>query len=221
MHAQQPPARRPAQREEEQDADRADPGVGGVGVQAAVDLQVGEREGLRVGPALERDPRSAAHGAVGAVAADQVAGPYLLGLSITVPEGAGHAVGVGLEGDQLHAPLHPIPAGGQVVVQRPLGLCLGDEQQEGVGGVGQPETEQPHPDDAAAGVELHPDRVVAALEQLLGDTQPAQHLQGAWLDAQRARFVDAIGLAVDDAAGRIERPELGGEGEAGRSGADD
>ena len=51
--------------------------------------------------------------------------------------------------------------------------------------------------------------------------QPAQDLQGARLDAQRARLVHPVQLPVDDANGRPERPQLGGQGEAGRSGADD
>ena len=93
---------------------------------------------------------------------------------------------VGMEADQLHPTLDPDAAGGQVLNEHLFGVGLGDEQQERVGGVGQPEPEQPDPDDAGASVELDPDRVVATLQQLLGDAEPPQHLQGAWLDRQRA-----------------------------------
>ena len=82
MHGQQPPARGPAQREEQHDALLGQEGVGGVAVQA-VDLQVGQDEGLGVGAALERDPGDAAYGAAGAVAADQVAGSDLLGPAVS------------------------------------------------------------------------------------------------------------------------------------------
>ena len=108
-----------------------------------------------------------------------------------------------------------------MVTEHLFGVGLGDEQQERIGGVVQAEPEQPDPDDAAASVELDPDRVVAPLEQLLGNAQPAQDLQGAWLDGQRARLVHAVELPVDDAARRPHRLQLGGEGEAGRSGTDD
>jgi hypothetical protein len=73
-----------------------------------------------------------------------------------------------------------------VVAEHLFGLGLGDEQQEWVGGVVQAEPEQPDADDAAAGVELDPERVVAPLDQLVGQPQAAQDLQGARLDAQRA-----------------------------------
>ena len=66
---------------------------------------------------------------------------------------------------------------GQVVPQHLFGLGLGDEQQEGIGGVVQAEPEQPDADDAAGGVELDPDRVVAPRDQLLGQPQAAEDLR--------------------------------------------
>ncbi len=108
-----------------------------------------------------------------------------------------------------------------MVEQHLFGLGLGDKQQERVGGIGQPQAEQPHSGGAAASVELDPERVVAARDQLLGHPEAAQDLQGAWLDSQRPRLVDAVGLPVDDPTGRPERPQLGGQGQAGRPGADD
>ena len=69
-----------------------------------------------------------------------------------------------------------------MVSQDLFGLGLGDEQQERIGGVVQAEPEQPDADHAAAGMELDPDRVVAPPDQLLGQPQPAQDLQGARLD---------------------------------------
>ena len=65
-------------------------------------------------------------------------------------QGAGDGVGVGVEADQLHAPLDRDAAAGQVVPQDLFGLGLGDQQQERVGGVVQAEPEQPDADDAAA-----------------------------------------------------------------------
>ena len=59
-----------------------------------------------------------------------------------------------------------------MVSQHLFSLGLGDEQQERIGGVVQAEPEQPDADDAAAGVELDPDRVVAPRDQLLGQPRP-------------------------------------------------
>jgi hypothetical protein len=122
----------------------------------------------------------------GSVIADQVASAHLLGPPISVAQGGGDGVGVGVEADHLHAPLHRDAATGQVVSQDLFGLGLGDEQQERVGGVVQAEPEQSDADDATAGVDLDPDRVVAPRDQVLGDPQPSQDLQGARLDSQRA-----------------------------------
>ena len=88
-------------------------------------------------------------------------------------QGGGNGVGVGVEADHLHAPLHLDTAAGQVVTEYLLGVGLGDEQQERVGRVVQAETEQPDADDTTAGVELDPDRVVAPRDQVLGNTEPA------------------------------------------------
>ena len=194
--------------------------MGGVAVQP-VDLQVSQGEGLGVAAALERDPGATAHGAAGAVATDQPAGAHLLGPPLSVAKDAGDGVVLGLKGGQFHASLRRGAAAGQVAAQDLFGLGLGDEQQERIRGVVQAEPEQPDADDTAAGVELDPDRVVAPPDQFLGDPQPAQNLQGARLDSQRTRLVHPVQLPVDDADGRPQRPQLGGQGEAGRSGADD
>ena len=102
-----------------------------------------------------------ADGASGAVAADQVAGAYLLGPAVSMTQGAADGVGIGVEADQFHAPLGRAAATGQVVEQDLFGFGLGDEQQERIRGVVKAETEQPDPDDTTAGVELDPYGVVA------------------------------------------------------------
>ena len=136
-------------------------------------------------------------------------------------QGAGDGVRVGVEADQFHAPLDPDAAAGEVVDQDLLGVGLGDEQQERIGGVVKAEVEQPDADDAAASVEVDPDRVVAPRDQLLGNPEAAQDLQGPRLDGQRARLLHPVQLPIDDANGRPERRELGGQGEPGRPGPDD
>jgi hypothetical protein len=118
---------------------------------------------------------------VGAVAADQVVGGHLLGPPVVVAQHTADAGLVGVEGDQLQAPLDPHAPGGQVLDEDLFGVGLGDEQQKGVSGVGQAEPEQPDPHGPAAGVELDPHRVVAARQQLLGHADSAQDLQGARL----------------------------------------
>jgi hypothetical protein len=88
-HTEHAPGRGPAEREEEQHPGRPDEGLRRVAHHIPIDLEVTEREGMRVAAALVRDSRALADGAVGAVAADQVAGTHLLGASVAVAQRAG------------------------------------------------------------------------------------------------------------------------------------
>jgi hypothetical protein len=102
-----------------------------------------------------------ADGASGAVAADQVAGAYLLGPAVSVTQSAADGVGIGVEADQFHASLgrggHDRPGGRAGSVRfRPGRRTAGR-----IRGVVKAETEQPDPDDTTAGVELDPYGVVA------------------------------------------------------------
>jgi hypothetical protein len=90
-----------------------------------------------------------------------------------------------VEAHQLHAPLHRDAAAGQVVAEDLFGLGLADEQQERIRRVIQAQPKQPDPDDTAAGVELDPDRIVAPRDQLVGQPQAAEDLQGPRLNSQR------------------------------------
>jgi hypothetical protein len=165
-HADHAPTRRPAERKEEQHPRPADEGMRGVAVEAA-DLEVAQRERLRIRAALERNPRQATDAAPGAVAPGHVAGTDLLAAPALMAERAGDLVFVRREGDKLHTPLDPNPAGGQVLVQHGLGLGLRDEEQERVGGVLEPDVEKPRPHDPLAEVHLQLDGVVASLDQPL------------------------------------------------------
>jgi hypothetical protein len=127
-----------------------------------------------------------------------------------MPQGAGDPVGRGAEAGQLDAPLDPRAPGGQAVAEDRFGLGLGHEQQEREGGVGQAEPEQPHPDGPAAGMQPEPHGVVAAGQQLPGHPQPAQDLQGPWLDGQGPGLVHPVRLAVHDPEGRPHRLQLPG-----------
>jgi hypothetical protein len=106
---------------------------------------------------------------LGAVAADQVASVDLLGPPISMAQGGGDGVGIGPEADQFHTSFDRAAAAGQVVEQDLFGCGLGDEQLERIRGVVHAEPEQPDADDAAAGVELDPDGVVAPHDQFLGN----------------------------------------------------
>jgi hypothetical protein len=70
------------------------------------DLHVDEDPLLLVATPGERDARSLAHPAVGAVAAAQVPRSHLLELPIGMPERARHPVGVPLEADELDFSLY-------------------------------------------------------------------------------------------------------------------
>jgi hypothetical protein len=139
---------------------------------------------------------------------------------VAMTERAEDTVRAGLELDELDASLDRHTARSQVLVQDRLGLCLGDEEQERIGGVLEPDVEEPDCDDSLAGVNLHLRGVVPPLDQRLRDPEPTQHLERARL-RERARFVHAIELPVDDPDASAERVELGREREPGRPGAND
>jgi len=222
-HADHAPGRRPAEREAEQHPGRPREHMDAAGLQAAVDLEVGEHEGARVGGTPEGDAGEVAHGAVGAVAADQVAGSHPLGPAVVVAQRADQllVVLVGVDAGQLHAPLDGDATRGQVLAEHGFGLGLGEEQQERVGGVVQADVEQPQRHRVAAGVHLQVDGVVAPFDQGLGDAEAAEDLEGARLDGQRARLVHAVVLAVDDPGAGAVGVELRGQRQAGGAGTDD
>jgi hypothetical protein len=195
--------------------------MGGTVLQPAVDLEVAERESVGIAAALERDPCALADAAVRAVAADQVARPHLLAAPVPVAKRAGDLQLIGREGDQIHAALHLDAPFGQVLVQHRFGLGLRDEEQERVGGVLEPDVEQPDRHDPLAEVQPQLHGVVAALDQLLGDLERPQDLERARLHGKRTRLVHAVELAIDDSDAGAERVQLRGERQPGRTGAND
>ena len=164
-HADHAPARRPAQREEEQHPARANEGVRCPAFEVAVDLEVAECERLRVRPAFERDPGETADAAAGAVAAGEVAGTEVLDAPVLMAKRAGDVFFGRCVVDELHAPLHLEAASSQVLVQHRLGLGLRDEEQKWVRGVLEPDVEEPRPHDPLTEVHLQLDGVVASLDQ--------------------------------------------------------
>jgi hypothetical protein len=126
-----------------------------------------------------------------------------------------------LELDELDAPLDANALLGQVLVQDSPGLGLRDEEQEWVGRVLEADVEEPHRDDALAGVDLKLRGVVAALDQRLREPEPSQNLERARLNGKRARFVHAIELPVDDADASAERLQLSRKRQPRRPRTDD
>jgi hypothetical protein len=149
-HALHSPGRRRAEREEEQHSLGAQEGVRCARLELSVDLQVGQRERLRVGAALEGDSCRPPDGAVSTVAADQVPGAYVLGCAILAAQCAGDLVGADREREQLDAAFDLEAVGDEDLVQDRLGLGLRDEQQERVSGVFEPDVEEPHRDEPRA-----------------------------------------------------------------------
>ena len=161
------------------------------------------------------------HAARRPVAAGEVAGGHLLGAAVAVPQGADDPVAAGREAGQLDVALDPGAAGGQPVAKDRLGLGLGDEQQEGEGGVGQAKAEQAYPQGPAAPIQPQHHRVVAAPQQLRGRLQPTQHLEGAWLHDQGPGLVHPVGQPVHDPERHPQRLQRPGQGQPGRPGPHD
>ena len=124
-----------------------------VALQLAVHLEIAEDERLRIRPAFERDCRRPGGRCCGRRrsrprSAHAPLRPFRPGGGVCrgrFPRRPGL--------DELDAPLDLDALLAEVLVQDCLGLGLGHEQQEWVGGVLEADVEQPHRDDALAGVE--------------------------------------------------------------------
>jgi hypothetical protein len=98
---------------------------------------------------------------------------------------------------------------------------LGEEEQEGVGSVLEPDVEQAHPDTACARVEHDAHVRVPQLHESLAHPEGREHLERAGLDRQRTGLVSAIPRPVDDPEPHAEGRELSGQRQAGGPGSDD
>lgn len=178
-----PPGGRGAEGEEEQQAGGGHEGVRGARLQS-VDLQVGQQERLRVGVPLEGDARLGAHGAVGTVAADDVAGPQGLLAAVAVPQPAGDVRAGPLGAHQFRAPLHRHVPCGQTGRQHVLRLRLREEEQVGVRRVVAPDVEQGHLEHAPRQVQVQPDGRTAPVDEVVAHAEAGELLQGAGLDGR-------------------------------------
>jgi Domain of unknown function (DUF1330) len=107
-----------------------------------------------------------------------------------------------------------------VLAEDAFGLGLGQEQQEWVGGVIQAQIEHRHCQSPAGDVHAQLHSPVSAGDQLVGDTETRQNLQGARLDGQRAGLVHPVQATVDEAGPDTEGGQLRSEGQPSRPGAD-
>ena len=102
---------------------------------AAIDLHVGQQEGLRLGVAFERDIQRLAHRTTGAVATCQVSGPHDLGTAVGAAQGGGDARRILPQADQLDAALDRNTELGQSRRQQRLGSRLRQQQGKWKGAV--------------------------------------------------------------------------------------
>jgi hypothetical protein len=170
--------------DEDEDALGADEHVRRLVGKVPVDVEVGQQHRSAVVPALEGHASLAPDGAVGAVAAHQIACSGQRCPPRGVPQRAGDPDLVAAVRQQLGPPLHRQPLGSQVRHQGRLDLSLAKDEQEGIRGVVGIDVEDRYRQVAAIEVQLHPGRLVAAIEQCLGDPNRPQHLEGARLDDQ-------------------------------------
>jgi hypothetical protein len=98
---------------------------------------------------------------------------------------------------------------------------LGDEEEEGKGGVFKTDFEESEAANAPTGVHLKLDCVVPAPSQLVSDPERSQQLKCPGLNRKRARLVGPIKLPVDDPKRGPERVKLGRQGQAGGPGTND
>ncbi|CAM5679232.1 hypothetical protein SAFG77S_04861 [Streptomyces afghaniensis] len=155
-------------------------------VSSPSNLQVGQQERLGIGAALEGDARFVAHGAVGAVAADDVAGPHRLLAALPVAQAAGDVPALRIGAHQLRAPLDGDVPCGETGRQDRLRLRLREEEQEGVRRVVAADVEHRHVQHPSGKVQAQPDRRVPPVDQFVRHSECCQHLQGAGLDGRGA-----------------------------------
>lgn len=185
VHRDHAPGGRSAEREEEQQPGRGHVRVGGTRLQS-VGLQIRQQERLRIGVPLEGDSCLGAHGAVRAVAADDMAGAYGLLGAVPVSQAAGDVLALRFGGQQLRAPLHRHVPRGQVSRQHGFRLRLREEQQEGVRRVVAADVEHRHVQYPSGQMQVQPDGRVAPVHEVVRHAERGQHLQGAGLDRRGA-----------------------------------
>lgn len=194
--ADQPPAPF-RQRERRHRAVRPDECVKLVVRQLPGDTNVGEDEGLLVRHAVERHSELVPRRAVRAVAAHEPFGPRGLPRPVATCQRGGHSARILREPDELHLPLDPAAEVGEVLGQKPLGVCL--REREGVG-IGRVDVVEVHVNDARAiGVRVDAVDLPSRRHEALGDAHPVERLERPRLDAERLRLVRRLRARVDDA----------------------
>jgi hypothetical protein len=177
-----------------------------------IDVEVGSQHRPLVVPTLEHHTCMAPDGAVGAVAADQIARSYQLCLPAVMSERHEDPGLIVAVGQQLGSPLYRQSPASQVRDQHRFDPRLAQDEQKRIGRIVEVETRERHRDLAVAEVQLHPGGLVAAIQQRLGDRDRPQHLEGAWLDDQGSGRTARYAASIDNPDRAAEGGQLGGEG---------
>jgi len=196
------------------------PDVDALMVEIAVDLDVAEQVGLRLGVAFEFDAERAAHEAAGAIGADHVHGAQRLGAAVMGAQLGGDAAVVLFEADEFDAAFHCQAEFGGTRRENGFGDALRQQQRVGVGAV-----------DAVADLErgqlpfavADPQRVQAGAggDELVDDAEPGECFEAAAPDGERLRDGGRHRGAVDQAHRNAVAAQGDGQRQAGRAGAAD
>ena len=187
---------------------------------AAVDLHIGEQEGLRLGVALEGDLQRLAHGAAGAVAAGQVLRPDGLVVALGMAQRGCDAGRILRQSDQFDVALDRHAQFGQPLGQQRLGARLGQQQRKGkraVDAFADGQRRQP----AVALADAQRIEALTLGHELVDHAHALQRFQAG--APQRQRLGDRAGLCrpVDDAHRYAPAAQGDGQRQAGRPGAND
>jgi hypothetical protein len=216
-----PPATALGEREGEQGAVGVEPRVDAVGREVPVDEDVGQHDRLlaQVARPAEGDAERPAHRAAPPVGADEPPRPHLLGAAGPVEPGHDRVAALPETGEG-DAPLDPAAEALDQRGELLLGALLGDVEQEGVAGdVGGGERRAEGRTTVGGG--LGGGDRDAGVDERLRDGQVVEDLQGARGDAGRARGRRGGGRPVDQPHADPATQQVGGEGQAGGSRADD
>jgi hypothetical protein len=122
--------------------------------------------------------------------------------------------------NEPNVPLDPWAMRGELAVEHRLGLRLRHEQQKRERRVVDADIEYARTHLPRAGVDAQLYSRVAARQQLIGEPQAAQHLEGARLYRQGAGLMQPIVCQVDDADHRAKPAQLRRQRQPGRPSTD-
>src|SRR5262245_15626721 len=187
---------------------------------AAVDLHVGQQEGLRLGVAFEGDLHQLSHGAARAVAARKIFGRYGFAAAIGVAQGGGDARRILRDTNQLDVALDGDAKLAQPRSQELFGAGLRQQQRKRKSTV-DALTHRQGGKPSIAFADAQRMESLPFPHEAVDDAHALQGLEACAPQSQRFGDRACLRVAVDDAHTNAKAAQGDGQRQAGRTGAHD